>query len=84
MNTIRILSYIGIVGGGLFLPFWYFVPLVFLYALFFTPYEILLFAVLIDAGFGNDGYFFGYAYTVAVAVIMVVTITVRPYVRFSV
>ncbi len=82
MNTIRILSFAGMVGGALFLPFWYFIPFVFLYALFFTPYELLALAVLIDAEFGSGGLFSGYAYTMTVALVMMATITMKPYLRF--
>jgi hypothetical protein len=82
MLTIRIVSYIGMIGIGLFLPFWFFILSVFLYALFFTPYELLVLSVLIDAQFGNSTLFSGYAYTMVVGIAFLTTSTLKPYIRF--
>jgi len=80
---IRLLLSIMMLFGGIFLPFWYFVPCVFIYAFFYTSYDILLFAFLIDAGFGSGGMLGGYAYTTTVAVAMIATRLIRPYLRFD-
>ena len=79
---IRVLLFMGVVGGALFLPFWYFVPLASLYAFFFSPYELLIVAVLVDAGFGDEKTLMGYYYTLAVSFILILTTFMKPYLRF--
>ncbi len=82
MKTIRILSFIGLLIGIVSLPFWYVVPFIFIYSFFFTPYELLILAVCIDAEFGNGETLSGYSYTLTVALAFVLTSFSKPYLRF--
>ncbi len=79
---IRVLSFVGVVLVGLFLPFWFFVPVAFIYALMFRPIEVLILAVCIDAQFGDVEGGIWYAYTLAGAGILIVTASMKPYLRF--
>ena len=82
MTTIRVLSFIAITIGVLFLPFWYVVPCIFLYAFFFTPYELLILSVCVDAEFGNSETISGYSYTITVALAIILSSYIKPYLKF--
>ena len=82
MTAIRIVSFVGVCAGALFLPFWYFLPLAIIYALCFHGYELLLLSVFIDAQFGDVEQRIWFLYTLTVAVILIVTTLLKPYLRF--
>jgi len=69
--------------GGLFLPFWYFVPCICIYVLLFrAPYELLVLAVCIDAEFGHGNALSAYWYTISVSLAIVIVQYLKPYLRF--
>jgi hypothetical protein len=70
------------IGAGLLLPFWYFVPFVLLYAFFYTPYELLVLGVCIDSVFGDTALFTGYAYTITVALTLLLITALKPHLKF--
>ena len=77
----RIISFVGIIFAALFLPFWAFVPIALLYALVWTPYELLVLAVCIDSQFGDVDMGVWYKYTLAVSLIFLLTTSIKPYLR---
>lgn len=82
MIVIRILAFGVVVTGALFLPFWYFVPLACVYAFVFSPYELLILGVLIDAEFGDPSLGMSYRYTLAITCIVLASFFLKPYIRF--
>ncbi len=79
---IRFFLYIAVVLSALFLPFWAFVLIAFVYALFFAPHEVIVVGVLIDAQFGEVGIGVWYLYTLATIGIFFVTLYSKPYLSF--
>lgn len=82
MILIRIICFIGVAIMALMLPLWMFVCGAFAYAFAFSPYELLVLSMCIDAQFGDVGRGVWYMYTGAVAVVTILTLSVRPYLRF--
>ncbi len=66
---------------ALFAPFWAFVILAFLYASVWTPYELLVLAVCIDAQFSNATVSV-YWYTLTVSIFLIMSVYVKPFLRF--
>lgn len=81
MTLIRISSFIAVTASALFFPLWVFVLTALLHAFVFSPYELLLIGVLIDAGFGNPGGG-SYWYTAAAAGVCITAAYLRPYLSF--
>lgn len=67
---------------ALFLPVWAFVVGAILYALVYTPYEILILALCIDAQFGDPSRGLWFLYTLSTAVILLATVFIKPQLRF--
>lgn len=67
---------------ALFLPLWAFIIGAFLYALIYTPYEILVLAVCVDAQFGDPGRGVWFLYTLSTSVILLATVFIKPQLRF--
>lgn len=82
MNIVRIISFIGITLIALFLPLWVFICVVPVYAFVFSPYELLILSVCIDAQFGDVGREVWYAYTAVVSFVTILTMSIRPLLRF--
>lgn len=82
MIILRTICCIGVVLCALFLPFWIFVCVALAYILVYTPYEILVLAVGMDAQFGNPTYDVIPLYTIATTLIMVSSLYLKPRLRF--
>jgi hypothetical protein len=67
---------------ALFLPVWAFGIAALMYALFYTPYEILILALCIDAQFGDPHQGFWFIYTTMSACILLSSIFIKPQLRF--
>jgi hypothetical protein len=68
---------------ALFLPFWLFCMASIGYAFFFTPYELLVLAMGIDAFFGDTAHGSWFMYTLAISIIFLSTYYIKPYFIFS-
>jgi len=68
--------------SALFLPMWSFLVLAVLYGLVWTPYELLILALCIDAQFGDQQLGVWYWYTLWISCILVFSVYIRPHVRF--
>lgn len=78
----RIICFILIVLIAYFLPFWIYVPSIFLYAMVFRkPYELLVPAIFIDTQFGWSGAYFGLMYVGSAVAAIVVAQFLKPYLR---
>jgi hypothetical protein len=82
MTPVRIISFLGIVLSALFLPVWLFALLTLVYAFLFSPYEVLVLAVLVDAQFGDVGLPVWYAYTLVASLVLLFVVYLKPYLRF--
>ena len=82
MIPFRTLSFIGMTLCALFLPVWAFILLAPLYAFVFSPYELLVLGVCIDAQFGEVGRGVWCLYTVITAGVTIFSMSVRPFLRF--
>jgi hypothetical protein len=82
MIPLRIISFIGVALCALFLPVWVFVCVAPLYAFVFSPYELLVLSVCIDAQFGEVGRGVWYLYTAITAVVTLLAMSMRPFLRF--
>jgi len=82
MIVLRVSSFIGVLIAMLFLPLWIVVPIVCLYALVFTGYELLILAVCMDAQFGDMRHGIWYMYTLFVSVVLLCAIKIKPHLRF--
>lgn len=78
----RIWCSLGMVLVALFLPFWIFALLAFFYACVWTPYELLVIAVLIDAQFGNSELGISCMYTLVASIFFVAGTYIKPLLRF--
>lgn len=78
MMLIRIFSFIAVAASALFFPLWAFSLAALVYAFAFSPYELLLIGVLIDAGFGSPGGT-SYGYTAVAAGACIIAAYLRPY-----
>lgn len=77
----RIFLFCIIVLIGLFLPLWAFACAAFVYALVYTPYEILILAMCIDAQFGDPQSGLWFLYTLTSSCILIVTVYLKPQLR---
>lgn len=66
---------------ALFSPFWVFAIFSFIYACIWTPYELLVLAVCIDAQFNNSTVSV-YLYTLTVSVFLIMSVYIKPFLRF--
>lgn len=82
MIYVRTLSFIGVIIGAFFLPFWVFVILAFFYAFLFSGYELIPLTVIIDAQFGDPEVGIWYAYTLASSLILIASVLLKPHLRF--
>jgi hypothetical protein len=82
MIYLRTISFIGVTATALFLPLWVFVCVALVYALVFSPYELLVLGVCIDAQFGDVARGVWYVYTGVTALLTMFTMGVRPFLRF--
>jgi hypothetical protein len=78
---IRLICFVSALASSLFLPWWCFVGIAFVYALLYTPYELLVVGVVIDASFGEVGRGFWYSYTMVGIVSILFAYVVRPLIR---
>lgn len=78
----RIFLFIIMILIALFLPVWVFVAGAFLYALLYTPYEILILAVCIDAQFGDPTRGLWFLYTLSASSAVLITVLLKPQLRF--
>lgn len=78
----RIFLFIVIIVTALFLPLWVFALGAFVYALLYTPYEILILAVCVDAQFGDPSRGMWFLYTLSAAGIVLTTVYIKPQLRF--
>ncbi len=78
----RILLYIGICISALTLPFAVFCILACIYALLYSPYDLLPIGVLVDASFGDTARPVWFLYTIGVTLILICTSVLKPYLRF--
>ncbi len=83
--TIRFAAFIVLILATFFLPFWVFVVGAIMYGIFFTPYELLILAVCVDAVFGEQASGnVWYLYTLLTSIIVFCIACIKPYVRNSV
>ena len=66
----------------LFFPLWAFILGAFLYALLYTPFEILILAVCIDAQFGDPSRGAWFLYTLSAGCVVLITVYIKPQLRF--
>lgn len=78
----RIIIFIGLLVLSLFVPFWIFLPFVFLYALWQSAYELIILGMFIDAQFGLSAVSFGYLYTFTLGTIVLVAEFIKPHMSF--
>jgi hypothetical protein len=78
----RIFLFIVIILIALFLPLWAFVIAASIYALLYTPYELLVLAVCIDAQFGDPSRGLWFLYTLCVAGVLLGSVFIKPQLRF--
>lgn len=81
MIIARLFSLLVLTLAGFMMPLWFFLVCAACYALFFSPYEPFVIAVLIDAEFGEAARGFPYLYTALMLVVLVFVRTVRPRFR---
>lgn len=77
---IRICACILLFISALLAPLWCFAIAALLYAFFFSPYEPLIMAVLIDAQFGDTSRDFPFWYTASVCSSIVLAFMIRPFI----
>lgn len=82
MIPLRIMSFVLTVLCTVFLPFWVFVCIACVYALTWTPFELILIGVYIDAQFGNPYTGIWFAYTLTAIIFVGISILAKPYLRF--
>lgn len=80
--NIRIVCSIGMMLIGLFLPYWVFAILALVYACIWTPYELVILAVCIDAEFGRPELGIAYMYTLTVGILSILGIYIKPLFKF--
>lgn len=66
----------------LFTPLEVFIIAAFFYALIWTPYELLILAVLVDIFFSGEQIGLWYQYTLVASVLYVLSLYGKPYVKF--
>lgn len=79
---VRILLLLVVTLTAMFFPLWVFIVAGFVYALFYTPYEVMIIGLCIDSQFGEQARGLWYLYTLATVCIFFVTLYVRPFLRF--
>ncbi len=79
---IRVSTFFAVLLTGIFLPIWVFICGALLYAFFYTPYELLIIGVYIDAQFGDVGSGVWYLYTAISAFLLILSIVSKPYLRY--
>jgi hypothetical protein len=79
--SLRFWCGVGMIPVALFLPFWMFGILAFFYACVWTPYELLIIAMCIDAQFGNPE-LHAYWYTITVSIFLIMSVYIKPFLRF--
>lgn len=67
---IRLFAFIILVVVALMQPMWVFVAGALVYGYFFSPYEALVLAILIDAYFGESARTFAHVYTLWALVVL--------------
>jgi hypothetical protein len=77
----RILSFILLGIVALYAPLWAFLLVACIYSFVYTPYEILIIAVAVDAQFSDMSTFFPYMYTMCVAVLSISVTLIKPKLR---
>ena len=82
MSIFRAISFAGMTLIALFLPLWVFICVIPVYAFAFSPYELLVLAVCVDAQFGNVTQEVWYVYTTIVSLVTVLTMSIRPLLHF--
>jgi len=80
---IRAMSFVMVFMTALFLPLWVFIVACFAYAFIYSPYEILIIGLLVDAQFGGEIQGAGYWYTLSSAVVGAAVFLLKPLFRFS-
>ncbi len=78
----RVLLFFIVILTALFMPLWSFVGIAFVYALLYTPYELLILAVCIDAQFGDPYRGLWFLYTLSASGIVLITVRLKPQLRF--
>lgn len=78
---LRGISYILVLLTALFLPLWAFLFVIVVYGFIYTPYELILIGVLIDAQFGGAGAHQEYLYTLATVVSAIILVVLKPQLR---
>lgn len=82
MTFFRAICFFGVVLTTLFLPLPLFVLTALVYAFIFSPYEVLAFAVLVDAQFGDTETPMWYAYTLVASLALLISVYAKPFLRF--
>lgn len=77
---IRICACILVFVAALLAPLWCFAIVALLYAFFFSPYEPLIIAMLIDAQFGDPSRGIALWYTIVACISIAVARTARPFI----
>jgi hypothetical protein len=80
---VRIVSFALIFLSALFLPFWFFLCACIVYGFFYSPYELMIIGLLIDAQFGGTGDISMYTYTLSLIILSVVLFILKPYLLIS-
>ena len=82
MIFFRGISFVGVALCGLFFPVWVFASVALLYAFIFSPYELLVLSVCIDAQFGEVPRTVWFLYTSITVVVTLCAMSARPFLRF--
>ncbi|MCR4285562.1 MAG: hypothetical protein NUW00_01570 [Candidatus Kaiserbacteria bacterium] len=82
MIQFRIISFVTALLCAVFLPFWVFVCISCAYALTWTPFELIIIGVYIDAQFGNPNAGVWFMYTLTAIIFVGISILAKPYLRF--
>jgi hypothetical protein len=81
MNSMRVFFLLVIIISALVAPWWLFLCFVGMYTLFYTGYELLVVAALVDAFYGSH-LMFPFLYTIGTGILCMVALSIKPSLRF--